>query len=763
MATVARLPARRGTSALGSEGPAASFPDEQVFDPRRLLGALLRRKLMIGGLMAAGLLLAFFYVNQLTPLYAARVSLLIEGAKQNIVNIEKVAQGLTPDFYTNETQAAVLRSRDIAGKVVDKLKLMDSPLFNRELAAPRASTWDVVVAAVRAWLGPDLLPTEPEIDPWAGYSAAEKQAAIREMVIDEFQAGLTVTPSQRALLIEVEYVSPDPEMAARLANATAEVYIQDQLRSKGTVTQNASRWLAQRAGELRERLIDSERRLERFRRQTGIADDRGVNLLREQIAKINTDLVGARTRRSEAEARYRQVQKLLKSGGDIETAAAVLDSALIQRLREQEAQVLRKIAELRTQLRPKHPQMMLVRNELTDLRAKISAEVGKIAANLGNELEIARVRESNLAAALKDLEARIEEQNEAAVALRSLQTEVQANRQLYDTVLARFKETDVVDENLQQADAKIISRATPPAWPFFPQKRVMFAIALFFSAALGIGIAIILELLDSGFRTPQQLEDMTGLPAIGSLPRLTGSQRNMAPHRATTRNPNSVFGEAVRTIRTALMLTGTEAPPKSIMITSAVSGEGKTSLALSLSALVARSGQRAIVIDCDLRRASLHQALGVPNETGLSNYLSGQVPLSDVIEVDPATGLHFITAGGRSPHPTDLLGSQQMYALLNQLCTTYDMVVLDTPPLLAVSDALVLVRAVDRVVFLTRWEKTRRESMLAAVKQVVDAGANIAGLVLSRVDLRKQRRYGYGYSGGNAGYYYAENHKYNSD
>jgi capsular exopolysaccharide synthesis family protein len=287
----------------------------------------------------------------------------------------------------------------------------------------------------------------------------------------------------------------------------------------------------------------------------------------------------------------------------------------------------------------------------------------------------------------------------------------------------------------------------------------MLSVALFFSVALGVGLALILEFLDSGFRSAQQVEDFIGLPAIGTIPRLSRADRGQLPHEVAARRPNSIFGEAVRSVRTALMLSGVDRAPKTVLVTSSVSGEGKTSLSLSLSGLAARTGQRAIVIDCDLRRASVQRALGGVGNAGLSNYLSGQAELGDIIEIEEATGLHYIPAGGRVPHPTDLLGSQKMYALIQLLEQSYDLIVLDTPPLLAVSDALVLVRIVDRVLFVVRWEKTRRDFVFAATKQIAEAGGNIGGLVLSQVDIRKQNRYGYGAANG----YYYDNPKYFTD
>ncbi len=722
---------------------------------------------MIAGLMVIGLGIAVLHASRLVPLYSAGVTMLIEGARQNVVDIKSVAQGITPDYYTNETQAAVIQSRDLIGKVVDRLDLYNDPNFNHDLAPPKASTLDVLKATVGGWFGvkvedPDLKAVAElkSDDRWAGYSPEEKRAELREELIDAFWGGLTVRPSQRALLVEIEYSSPSPEMAAKAANATAEVYILDQIQSKGSVTEKATKWLAQRATELKQRVIDSEKKLEAFRRKSGIADLKGASLLQEQIAKINTDLVAARNQRSEAQARYAQVRQLLKSGGGIETAAAVLASPLIQRLREQETQVVRKLGELKTHLREAHPSLVLARNELKDLQDKISGEVKKIVVNLKNELQIARVREQNFKAELKRLESGIEKQNEAAVSIRALQTEVQANKQLYETIISRFKETAVVDDNLQQADAKVISRAVVPGSPYYPQKSVIYTIALFFAGAIGVALAIILELLDNGFRTTKQLEEMTGYPTLGSVPKLSRQDRHEYPHTVAAKKPNSQFGEAIGSVRTSLLLTGVEQVPKVVLVTSSVPSEGKTSISLCLGSMAARAGQRVIVVDCDLRRAGLHQTLGVSNDVGVSNYLSGQVELSEVIDMEPSTGLHFITAGARVPHPTDLLGSPQMYGLLQQLSSSYDLVVIDSPPLLAVSDALVLVREADRTIFVVRWQKTRRDFVSTSLRQLGESGARIAGLVMSQVDLKKQGNEGYT-SG--SGYYYGDTPKYYSD
>lgn len=761
MATLTSFPRREPESAFDSAGFAPA--DDGGLDLRRILGAVRRRKVLIAGLMIVATGLATLYANRLQPLYSAQTVIVMEGSRSNVINIESVAQGLPTDWRTNETEAAVIGSQAIAARVVDRLNLYENPLYNPAMMTIKPSLLKLAVNKVKRLVGfdvPALVEATPA-DPWEGMPPAERRAAMREYLADAFRSGLTVIPSDTSRLITITYVSIDPEMAAIAANATAEAYILDQIENKGDVTARASRWLDERVHELRDRVVESETKLEQFRAKSGLVDIGEGSTLKTHLGKLQAELSEARTRRAEAQARYDQVQSLLKAnqdGSGVESAAAVLDSPLIQRLREQETTIVRQMSALETQLREGHPKMVLARNELQDLRKKIEIEVGKIVRNLQNELEIANVRQRNLRREASQLEDQIEQQGQALANMRALQAEVEANKQLFQTVLARFKETNVVDEGLQTADARIISPAKPPGGPFYPQKRLIVVAALFVSALFGIAIAIALELMDTGFRSLTHLENVTGVPGLGIIPALGKGEAGMLPHEAAVRHPSSPYGESVRSVRTGLLLSKVDAPPRTIMFTSAVSSEGKTSTSLSIASLSARTGQRVIIVDCDLRHPSVHVALNVPNTVGLSNYLSGQCSLDEIIDIDLVSGVHYITAGGRSPHPTDLLSSQQMKALLALLAQQYELVVLDTPPLLAVSDTLVLARQVDKTAFVVRWEKTRRETVTTALRQLIDAGADLAGTVMAQVDLKKQARYGQSDSGYQ--YYYDRHMKY---
>ena len=750
MTTITRLPVPSGEDPGPESGFGFSAPAESTLDLRRVLSILKRRKVLILGVMFVITSLAALAVSQLTPLYRASVTLVVEGNRPNIVPIQAVVQGLNPDMLTNETEAAILTSRELAAKAVDRLNLVNNPLFNASLLPKKTGLVHAVFGPVRELLAGGSSAGSATVPP------EEKKREIVQGAIDQFLRSLTVTASDRSRVLTLQFTSSDPRMAALAANTTAELYILDQLAAKGETTSRASDWLKQHVEELHERVIESEQKLEDYRKQSGIIDTGGATVYQSQLGRLNEELVLARTHLAEAEARAAQVQDLVKSG-NLDTAAAVLDSRIVQSLTDQEAQVSRKLAELKTQLKDTHPEVKLTEHELADIKSKIASEVQKVAANLNNELSIARVRAGNLAAQVNEMQRKVGQQNESEVTLRSLEGEVKANKTLYDTLNARLKETDVQqDAAMQQADARIISRATVPSLPFYPRRDLMIMAALVVSAALGMALALVIEYLDSGFRSLSQVESLTGMPTLALVPKLKDvAGENGRPHQIAVERPNSSYGEAIRTIRTGLLLSHLEHPPRTVLVCSSVPGEGKSSVALSLACAAARSTQKAIVIDCDLRHSSLHNYLGCPNKIGITDYLAGQASLEDVVEIDPHSGVHFITAGSRAPNPVDLLGSQEMKKLLTRLASLYDLVVIDSPPILPVSDAMVLVRLVDKTIFLIRWEKTKRETALSGLKLLVEAGANVAGIALTQVDVRKHASYDYS----DSGYYYSSSYK----
>lgn len=747
---------------------AAPIPqDEDALNLRALFMTLWRRKMVVIGTALIFTSISVLVVNQLVSLYVAEAQVVVEPPRTNVVDIESVAPGLSTDWFTQETQAAILGSRLLAGKVIDRLKPSEkNALFDPTPRPPTESWWERlgIDEYVAEYVPEEWLTTVQDFsDEWlvalrdfraveetgdaqpVALSPAEQRRQLRDQRIDAYLGQLAIVPSDSSRVITVRVTSPVRELAATLANAAAQVYIDDQVDTKSDQTELANAWLEDRAIELKRRVEGSARAMEKHRRTSGLINVEGSSLLAQQIAELNSRLIVARAELAESEARYAQVQKLLRAEGGIESAAAVLQSTLIQRLREQEAEVLRNIAELKTQLRESHPKMILARNELTDLVAKIKTEVRKIVTNLGNELEISRVRVTNLQREVNRLQGRLDSQTDAEITLRALETELEANQKLYDTILARLKETGVQDASLVQADARIISYATVPRGPSFPRKKMIVITAFVAATVLGIFLVMLLEHLDSGFRSREQLEAVTGLTALGVVPFLKVRRFGGAPpYDDILERPNTAFSESFRMLRTALMLSNIDRPPRCVLVTSSIPGEGKSTIALALARIAAKQGQKSIIIDADLRHPGMHEAFDVPNDVGLIDYLGHDMSLEEIVQIDFKSGAHFVLAGQTVPHAIDLLGSERMCALLVSLRNVYDLIVIDTPPVLALSDTLVLLRYVDKTVFLVRWEKTRRETLLAGVRQVLDAGADLAGIVLTQVDMRKQAQYPYG-------------------
>ncbi len=749
-------------------GPDAASPIESAdaINLRQLLTTLWQRKMIIIGTTMVITSIALLVVLQLTPVYLAEAQIVVEPPRTNVVDIDSVAQSLATDYYTNETQAAILASRVLAEQVVDDLGLIDDPLFNPALRPARDGLLarlnlrnlrlgDLIPDWWRAALhdaGADDAFDEEEAAP---LTLEQERQLQREQVIDAYLSQLSAVPSDSSRVITVGFASEDPGTAVRVANTVVEMYIEDQVRAKSEQTELANAWLQNRAVELKDQVRAAARAVEQHRRASGLVSVEGSSLLSQQLADLNTQLIVVRTQRAEAEARFKQVQRLLNSPGGIDTAAAVLGSRLIQRLREQEAEVVRKIAEMKTQYRDSHPKMILARSELQDLVAKIESEVRKIAINLGNELEIAEVREENFEREIGRLESTLDRQSDAEITLRALEAEFEANRKLYDTILARLKETDVQDSALLQADARVISFATTPSKPAYPRKRLVVGLAFVSSVVLGVLIVLLLEHLDSGFRTREQLEAETGMAALSVVPARSGRRHShLALYDDVLERPNSLLSESMRTLRISLLLSNVDHPPRTVLVTSSVPGEGKTTTALALARTVAKHGQRCIVIDGDLRKPAIHDAFGVPNGLGLIDYLRNDLADEEIIQIDFKSGAHYIPAGRTVAHATDLLSSDKMHGLLHALREVYDLVIVDTPPVLAISDTMVLSRKVDKCIYVVRAERTRRESVIAGIRQMRDAGADLAGLVLTRVDVRKHAYFNYAASGyyGNYGY-----------
>ncbi|WP_417796297.1 GumC family protein [Terasakiella pusilla] len=718
-------------------------------DVQEILRTLWRRRMVIVSTIFLVTALVTLFTLQLTPRFTATSNVMLETRQAKVMDIESVVSGMTPEAATVLSEVEVIRSTSLIRRVVEKLNLVNDPEFNPTL---REASWLSRVVNLETYLDRDTLIA-------LGLRRIEIERTVEEieeenlaLVVDQVRNRLSVAPVRYSLVISVSFTSTNQKKAALIANTIADNYIVDQLEAKFDATRRASNWLNDRISGLRDKVQKDEAAVEAYRMALSNKIGGSVEMTSQQLQELNTQLILARAERAEANARFRQVQELMKTQGDLASAAEVLSSPLIHRLRDQEAVVQRKVSELESRYGERHPQMIKAKAELRDLRTSITSEVKKIAQSLKNEEIVARAREETLKENLAQLEGKQGVQNQASIKLNELEREAKASRLLYENFLNRFKET-TEQQNLQQADSRVISKADVPLFPSFPKKGMMIGVGFVGSVFLSLFIVFLLERLDNSFRSSEQLEAYTGFSAIGMIPLVTNgllNRKNVG--RFPVENPASTIAEAVRTLRTSMLLSDVDNPPKVIGVTSTVPAEGKSTLAQWLAEVCAMSGQRVLLIDCDLRRPSVHRSLELDNTLSIVEVLADEGLLKDAIIKDDQTNMHVIPAKVTQANALDLLSSKHMQVMIGELRKYYDAIILDCPPVLAVSDAKIVGQLTDKMLYAVKWDSTPRGLVQTGIRAAKEAKIDLAGVVMTQVNVKKHARYGYG----DYGYYYGK-------
>jgi len=657
------------------------------------------------------------------------------------------------DDSTIESEIELLKSRAFAARLVDQLALVEDPEFNTALDPARRPFWksaawrDHLPGPVRRYLFGDEV---------SGGAVNEGDgASARLRTIDNFLDRLDVDQVSRSYVLQIRFSAEDAAKAARITNAVADTYIVDQLEGKYAAGQRATTWLRARVDEMRGQLVEAEQRIVDRRNAGGIAGEGRIDPLQQQIGQINGQLAQAQAARAEAEARFDQVQSLLRSAGGIGSAANVLNSPLLARLREDETELARRLSEVAAVFGPRHPQMVNLKAEIGSIRGKMVEEVERIVQDLANEVDVARARERELRASLAGLEARVQVQEVSSVELRDLEREAASTREIYESFLQRLREVSET-QGLQQADAAILSAATVPVDPAWPNKKLIVLLAFGGGLVLGCIAAFVVERWDGdyGFRSAEEVLEAAGVRALALVPDLSRREtRDMTAEEYILKRPQSAFAESLQRVRTSIFLSDRDRTTRTVLVTSSVPVEGKSLISASLARQSARSGLNTLLIDGDLRRPRLHEVMRVSNTGGLADILFGDTLLSDAIRVDEKSGLKFVPAGMASISPPDLFRSDKAKRLLEQAAARFDLIIIDSPPVGAVSDSLILAPQVDKTVYVVRWQETARNVAMAGIRQIEEAGGDLAGVILSRVDVKKHARYGYADSGSYAGYY----------
>jgi len=714
--------------------PPGHEPFEAEFSLRDYLRQLRRNWRILFGTVVLVTGLTMLVLFQLTPRFMSTVVLVMEPPKSKVAGIESVytTGQLTLEALQSERQ--IIRSRTVARKVVERLELAKDPEFNPALR--EASLF----AGAEAWISSLIGSKETDT-----MSAEAKQALARVRLTDALLTVLTVEAIPRSNLLDVSVTSPDAEKATKIANSVAEVYLVEQVAAKFREAERATVWLRERIAKLRAATEKADSAVEAYRAKFGLirgTDDKEIT--NSQIAQLSTQLINARTKRAAEEARLAQIEKLLKSRRGVDSATAVLTSPIIQRLSERETELIGRLAEQSAVFGPKHPKILAIRAEMGDLRRKIYLEVRKIVNRVRGEVAVARAHETALRQKLTELEGKVGVSNQKSVRLHALEREAKANRALLENVLARHKEA-LAQQGIQNANVRIVSYASVPVSPYFPKKRLLAGLAFFASLVVGIGLIALRESLDAVFRSASQVEAMTGVPVLDLVPEVKSrkfTRSQFAKH--IQENPLSHFSEALRGVFLGLLTSNVDRPPKAVLVTSSTPEEGKSLLACALTEIVVASGPKnAVIVDCDLRRPSLHDYFEIARSPGLVEYLSGAAELADVVHHIGDKGLHVITAGRQVSNPSAVLASDRMKELLKRLRESYDTLIIDSAPVGPTNDARILGSWVDSILFAVHWGKTRRETAAAAIKKLQASGLHVAGIVLNRVDYKKHAFYDY--------------------
>jgi len=727
-----------GTSFRPSDWQVASIP----LDLRALWQGVVRRRRLIAGTVAATTLLVHAFASTLPPLFEAEALVQIDSPATRIMQMENVVPELVADDATMQTEIQFLGSREFLSRVTERLNLISDEEFN---AAARAESGSIL----RFFNPFQYLPSIFRAYERHGQDTLDQLAAQKVKVTDALREHVTISQVGRSHVVSVRVSSRRAVTTEQIANTIAEEYIAAQLERKYAAADRATEWLKKRIEVLRGQVLEADAQIVEYRAQNRIVETQDGNPVTMHLTQLNTQLALSQAERAEAEAKLSQVRSLIGSGDGLQAAAMVASSPTMAELRSQEISIQRRISELSSELGDRHPQMIALRSDLQSVRQKMQDEVTRLMRDLENQVAVAKAREGEIQVSLDALEKKSSNLEMAGVSLRNLQRDADANRELFQTFLARFQEI-IEQQELQQADARVISYAVTPVEPYAP-RLTLFTVAAFAASLILAGLlAFVAETWHSGhvFRSADEIMPALGVPSLALVPDVNRRDLQGVPvEEYVLRKPASALSEALQRIRSGLVLTPNERPRKTVLITSSVPLEGKSTVAAALARQSARVGLKVMLIDADLRRPRLHEVIGVPNQKGLSDVISGRVDPVEAIHRDELSGLEFMPAGVPVISPPDLLRAPTMRILLEEMAEFYDLVIIDSPPMAVASDSSTLSTLVDTTIYVVRWANTPRRMVTSGIAQLLDAGGEVAGVVLSRVNVSKHAEYDYADSG----------------
>jgi capsular exopolysaccharide synthesis family protein len=709
------------------------------------------------------------YSLTMIPVYRATTQILIERANPNVLSMEEML-AINPqgqDFY--QTQYKIIESRALAWDVITRLNLAAHPAFKAPETEPGVFSYikelkDAMKGGIK-----DLLslvrPTRPDVkeDQYGGAMALSPDMASTEdlALIEAFLGNLEVEPIRNSRLVNISFDSTYPELSARVVNTLVKAYIDWNLGLRLKSQQAASSFLDDQVKAAKLKLAAAELALQQYREKYGVAiiasqsgkdSEYGQNLSRQKLLTISKQLLEAKNKRIEAEIKYKNALNLSKNPLTAETIPEVITSPVITSMKEHEVELLREKSEKSQKFGPRHPMMVALNDEIEKLKTQRYQEIKNIVSSLKASYEIALNQERSLQEALGVSQDETISRDKIAIQYQVLQQEADSSRQLYDMLLKRFKEANVFEEN-RTINIHVIDAAVVPEFPVKPKLKLNLLLALIVGLFMGGGAAFLIEYLDNTIKNPEDLERYFQLPYLGPVPHFDMKNPDTAqPELIVANDPKASASEAYRGIRTGILFSTPDQSPVTILVTSAGAGEGKTMTCANLAIAMAQAGTKVVIIDCDMRKPRLHRTLGIKKEQGLSSILVGESQWRDMMVPTNIPNLDFIPAGPISPNPAELVGSERMRTLIKELSEEYSRVIIDSSPITAVTDPVILSRIVDGVVLVIRAGETSRDVIANAIRQLNDVQAHILGSVLNNVDIGKDGYYYYQYNY----YYYGE-------
>jgi len=711
--------------------------NEEEIDLLYYLYVLNKYKWTVLGMSVIIAIITALYTNTLVPMYQSTATLLIESQEEKVVSIQEVygLPGANAQYF--ETQNQILRSRELAKRVVDELNLVTNPEFD-----PKAQSDGFI-----SKLNPLTWIARLRASDSGAAGAPASNALITNSVVEKFINQLDIAPLRNSQLINISFESQDPQLAAMVPNVLAKTYIDSVLEGRLGVTKQAADWIVERLANLRDNVDKSEQALQQFLEKENLVDVQGVDsMATKELKDLSTELMSARKELTEYEEMARHLSELKgKPIQAYESLPAVLRDPTVQRAKDQQTSAQLKVTELSKRYGPKHPKMISAEDELASTTRNLETAIQNVVSSLNKEYDSSRSKVSEVEHQLFSSREQVKHINSKENELHKLQREVETNRQLYDMFLTRYKETNIAGD-LKSANARVVDQAVVPSGPFKPNKIRIVLISVLLSLFIGIVLAFIHDSLDNTIKSTHDVERLLLLPVLSILPKLTvskGEEEKILHY--FSEHSDTKFAENVRTIRTGVLLTGIDEKKKSILVTSSVPSEGKSVVSANLALALGQMG-KVLLIDADMRRPTIAKVFNLDKNqsSGLSHFIAKTEALDQCIHYFMKDNIYVMPAGVIPPNPLELLSSKRFQSGLEKILEAFDYIVLDSAPIMAVSDSIVLSQYVNSIAYVIKADDTSHHLVKDGLKRLRHVNAPIVGVVLNQVSAPKSPgRYNY--------------------